>query len=446
MTRQSLLSRVSAALGSRLLIWSGIRGSDAESLSDLDQFAASFTMLDRYERRPIEHSAAYEHSSGRRADMERWDIDDHLGEPASLEFRRGMLRVMAAPCALIPYRPSRFLSALWFARQDRCLNLGLFGAHQSAFEHKPWVESSLRREGVPGLDWVYVADEEQLAARDFLRSGPVVLRRSRTSGGEGMVKVSDAEAMSREWPRDSESFASLSQFIPDATPVNIGGTVWADGVTVHHASVQLIGLASCGHRPFGYCGNDFGAAAEFPDATLDLLESRTQTIGRWLGRHGYRGSFGVDFLVKNGSPLFTEVNARFQGSTAASSWLSVEAGLPCLLLEHVAAFLDLPAPSRPALRHQVGEARPLAQVVVHWKGNHPAKLQAAELAATLKTVDTATRAEVLAPADVSVDPDGIVGRFVTRRRLTSTGYDLDSEWESHINDWNTSEFQRQGRR
>ena len=68
------------------------------------------------------------------------------------------------------------------------------------------------------------------------------------------------------------------------------------------------------------------------------------------------------------------------------------------------------------------------------------------MAATLKTVDPATRAEVLAPDDVSVDSDGIVGRFVTRRRLTSTGYDLDSEWESRINGWNTYEFQRQGRR
>ncbi len=442
MTRQDLLSRVSAALDTRLLIWSGLRGSDAESLSDLDQFAASFTMLDRYERRPIAHSAAYELSSGRRADMERWDIDDHLDEPASLEFRRGLLRAMAAPCALLPYRPSRFLSSLWFARQDRCLNLGLFGAHQSAFEHKPWVESSLRREGVPGLDWVYVADEEQLAARDFLRDGPVILRRSRTSGGEGMVKVGDAETMAREWPRDAESFVSVSRYLPDAIPVNVGGTVWADGVTIHHASVQLIGLASCGHRPFGYCGNDFGAARDLPDKTLDQVESQTRIIGAWLGRHGYRGTFGVDLLVKDGSSLFTEVNARFQGSTAPSSWLSVEAGLPCLPLEHIAAFLGLEAPARPPLRQQVREARPLAQLVVHWTGDQPAKLRAADLAARLKTVDPAMRAEVLAPPEVSVDPDGIVGRFVTRRLLTAGGYDLDSSWESHVNGWNASEFQR----
>lgn len=439
MSREAILGRISDSLGGRLLIWAGIRGSDAESLSDLEQFAASFTIIDRYTRRPLAHSVAHEDSSGRRVDLETWDIDDHLEQDASLEFRRGLLRVMAAPCALVPYRPSRFLSSLWFARQDRCLNLGLFGAHQSAFEHKPWVESSLRRAGVPGLDWVYVADEEQLAARDFLRHGPIVLRRSRSSGGEGMAKVSSSDELVQQWPHDVESFVSVSRYVHDGMPVNVGGTVWSDGVTVHHASVQLIGIRACGQRPFGYCGNDFAAAAELPDIILDQIEDRTRRIGRWLGGYGYRGTFGVDFLVKDGQALFTEVNPRFQGSSAASSRLSVEAGQPCLLLEHVAASLGVSVQRRPPLRTQVREARPLAQVVVHSKGSRPAHLDTSMLADSLRAVEAGVQAEALAPASVQVEPSAVVGRFVARRRLTWSGYDLDTGWERVIDGWQTSQ-------
>lgn len=443
-----MLQSVSDTLGRRLLIWSGIRGSDAESLSDLEQFGASFTIIDRYERRPLEHAVSYELMSGQRNDMETWDIDEHLEDEASVEFRRGLLRVMAAPCALVPYRPSRFLSSLWFARQDRCLNLGLFGAHQNAFEHKPWVESSLRALGLPGLGWSYVADEEQLVANHLLREGPVVVRRSRTSGGEGMAKATTPEELLGHWPRNAESFVSISRYVAGGLPVNIAGTVWertgADGevVTVHHASVQLIGIESCGSRPFGYYGNDFAAVRQLPDSVLDQLEAHTKTIGRWLSKHGYRGTFGVDFLVKDDVPLFTEVNARFQGSSAASSRLSVEQGLPCLLLEHVAASLGLPPLPRPSLREQVRGPGPLSQVVVHWSGSESRTLDLTSLARSLKAVDRGSQAEALAPAQIQVESGAIAGRFVTRSELTSTGFDIDSRWDEAIRQWTVNELDR----
>lgn len=440
MNRSTLRSRVADALGSRLLIWSGIRGSDAESLTDLPQFDACFTILDAYERRPLTTSVAYEGMAARRPDMERWDIDDHLGEAAAQEFRRGLLRTMAAPCALIPYRPSRFLSALWFARQDRCLKLGLFGAHQNAFEHKPWVETSLRTEGLPGLGWTYVADEEQLQARDFLKDGPVVLRRSRTSGGEGITRVHTPGQMTTQWPEGDEAFVSVSPFVSGGLPLNVGATVWGGPtgeavVTVHHASLQLIGIPSCGNRPFGYCGNDFGAAAGLPDETLAQVERSTRTIGAWLGRHGYRGTFGVDFLVKDGVPLFTEINARFQGSSALSSRLSVEADLPCLMLEHAAAFLGLAPVGRPPLVEQVRSVPPAAQIVVHWRGEAAAEVDAQALDRALRRIDPACQAEALVPRGVKVEPGGIVGRFVTRSRVTEGGFDLATPWADTIDEW-----------
>jgi hypothetical protein len=232
-------------------VWAGIRGDDVEPLTDLPQLDASFSIIGAYARRSSIDALAFEDLSGERVDLETWDIDDNLRSPEAIEFRRGLLRALGRPSALVPYRPSRFLSAICFARRDRCLNLGLFGAYQFAFEHKPWVETTLAAIGVPVIPWIYVADEDQLRTKEFLEHGSLVLRRSRTSGGEGFVVVEDPSTLSDLWPHAEEGFVSVAPYIVGAMPVNVGATVWRDGVTVHYPSVQLIGVPGCVTRPFG---------------------------------------------------------------------------------------------------------------------------------------------------------------------------------------------------
>ena len=71
-----------------------------------------------------------------------------------------------------------------------------------------------------------------------------MLRRSRTTGGVGLVRVNDPEDLQRLWPTEDEAFVSVARYIEGGLPLNVGGVVWPDGVTVHRASVQLIGVPS----------------------------------------------------------------------------------------------------------------------------------------------------------------------------------------------------------
>lgn len=434
MTRRRLLDAVSRGLGDRTLIWSGLRGSDADSLGDLPAYEGNFSIIDRHVRRPLAASVSYEDLTGRREDMEAWDVSEHPQAAATKSFRHQILAATVSPCALVPYRASRFLSAIWFARQDRCLNLGMFGDAQRAFEHKPWVEWSIAQLGVPGLDWQYIADEEQLRARDYLAEGPVMLRRSTSSGGSGFTLVTQTEQLFESWPQQDESFVGISRYLAGTVPVNVGAVAWEDTVTVHHASVQLIGLPGFVTRPFGYCGNDFAAAKDLPTQIIDQIEEHTQTIGRWLIAHGYRGAFGADYLVSDGVPLFTEVNPRFQGSTAASSRLSVEAGMPCLLLEHVGAFLHITPEPRPPLRDQVRDARDLAQVVVHWTGPD-ARIEAGSLVGAIHGLDPTVMSDVVVPSGIVSATGATVSRLTVRGVLYHQGH-IPSAWHDVIDSWN----------
>ncbi len=415
-----------------------------------------------YARRSKVESVSHEELSGVRHDMELWDIDFDDDHEAKEEFRNRLIKELRrGPSALMPYRPSRFLSSVAFVcadptlppgldRAQRCWNLGPAAPLQAAFDDKPWVETSLAAdEGVPIIPWRYVPDSARQVAKQMVRDAPVVLRPSRTSGGEGILPAYTEQDVDELWRESAEGFMSVAPKLDEAIPLNIGATVWDDGVTVHYPSFQLIGIDSCTSRYYGYCGNDFGAVKELDPTVVDLVEEYTRRAGRWLQRHGYRGTFGADYLVSNTPTLpsrnggttqvlFTEINPRFQGSTRTSAWLSTTSGEACLYLEHLAAMLRIAAPRQRPLRELVAEVEDRAHVVVHWMGADASRLNADQLIAKLLDFDEKVDADLVVDDQILVEPGATVLRATTSRRLTADGKKLADGYAQIVSGWQRS--------
>lgn len=428
--RRALLMRViQRELGNRSLVWFGTRGHDAEAIGDVDNFDGSFSLIAGLDHRMGVQSLSLEELSGQRMDLDLYDLDDDLSEPVE-ELKRALMRAVARPSVLFTYRPTAFLSRISFVRRARCQYLGMFWGHQAAFEYKPWIETELGAlPAVSRVEWRYIDNQENDPAA-LVSDGPVMLRRSRTTGGVGLVRVDNADQLRASWPHDAEGFVSVSPFIDGATPMNVGAVVWRDGVTTHPASVQLLGIPGATTRPFGYCGNDFDAVANLDPIVLDRIETMTLTIGDRLGQLGYLGAFGIDFLVRDLEVLFTEVNPRFQGSTHASCRISVERDEACLLLEHLAAFMGLPAPERIPLREHVRRGSALSHVVIHHTGADPARINPAEVVEAWRrtpgfvAVDVATRPEIV------TQPGGTIARLTLRGGVLGDGRGLAEPWDS----------------
>ncbi len=435
MKRIELSHLVSQALGDQRLVWVGTRGDDAESIADLPQFTAAISIISRYRNRSKVESLALEDLTGVRVDLDTFYIDEIPRDQHIAELRRALLRLLARPSCLITYRPSTFTSAVCFARRDRCRYLGLFGGHQAAFEHKPWVETSLADLSIPNVGWTYIADDDQLDAERLAASGPIMLRRSRTTGGVGLTRIDDPSKLESLWPAEDEAYVSVSPYIEQAVPVNVGAVVWDDGVTVHPASVQLIGIEGFTDRPFGYCGNDFGAITMFPDEVLDTLESYIQVIGKWLHGNGYRGAFGADFLVREGEVLFMEVNPRFQGSTHASCQISTELDESGLMLEHLAAFAGIPCPPSRSLKDFARNAEPLAHFVVHAPQEGINSSQVQNLIGALSDDARLCRIDVALGSPLLATHGALVARVTVRDQLTTTGFDLATHWKDRVVQW-----------
>lgn len=431
MNRRELKAQVLDRIGDRRLVWFGTRGDDVESLTDLGVLSASFSIIGRYQRRSAVHGLAMEDLSGVRVDLDAYDIDDEPDRRAFEEFRRAALRALSTPSTVVTYRPSALVSALGFARSDRVLQLGMFRDQQFAFEHKPWVESAVRSIGIPSIPWTYVADEDHFSSLPLLDSGPLILRRSRTSGGSGLVRVDCRDELERSWFDEPEGFVSVAPYLSDGVPINVSAVVWDDGITLHPASLQLIGIPQCTTRPFGYCGNDFGAFNQLDPAVIAQVGCSTTMIGEWLRRSGYRGTFGVDYLLVDGQLLFTEVNPRFQGSTHLSCQLSVELDEGCLLLDHLAALLGVPAPPSRSLEWYAcaGDA---AHIVLHHVGAGERRIDGHGVVSMLSRLVSFERSDVVVALDVTSQPGATIARLTTRGQLTTTGFDLPDEWSAAI--------------
>lgn len=422
-----MVDRISAALGSRQLIWFGTRGDDAEALCDIEQFAASYSLISTFAGRLTVEGFALEDLTRVRVDLDAYDLDDHLRDEAVQRMRDRLLGLLSRPSALVTYRPSTFLSAVSFSRLDRCLHLGLFKGHQDSFEHKPWIETAVAALGLPTIPWRYIPDVEMVRSRRLLEDGPIMLRRSRTSGGVGLAYVDDPALLDALWPDEDEAYVSVAPFVPDAVPLNISAVVWREGVTVHPLSLQLVGVPELTSRRFGYCGNDFAAAACLERSIIDQVERATRAIGTWMGGFGYRGVFGVDFLVKDGIALFTEVNPRFQGSTHLSCQVSVEKDESCLLLDHLAAHLGLPMRRAAPLVDQMSDGVDWAHTVVHNVTGRPASIDPGPVIERLRREPGFARADVATRPDLATAPGATTARVTWRRSVTSTGYELDRE-------------------
>jgi hypothetical protein len=168
---------------------------------------------------------------------------------------------------------------------------------------------------------------------------PFVVQLPTGAGGSGTFFISDQQELRSLQERLGPQEIIASKYISGLAP-NINAVTLDDDVLVSYPSVQLVGVPQCVPWESGYCGNDFAATRLLPSGAVQAIYEQTRRIGRWMGKQGYRGMWGIDFVVDGQRVYPVEVNARFQGSTRMLTELQYLDGQAPLVLAHVAGFLD----------------------------------------------------------------------------------------------------------
>jgi hypothetical protein len=117
----------------------------------------------------------------------------------------------------------------------------------------------------------------------------------------------------------------------------------------------------------GSCGNAFGEPELEPH--FGAIGRATAAVGEALGRAGFTGVFGVDFVLSAAGPLIIETNPRMVASLPLATQAGMAMGRAPLLLKALLLGLGV-APDRlvePGLEHVDGvpPMPPTSQVIVH---------------------------------------------------------------------------------
>lgn len=341
------MAAIVSAVSGHDLAWFGTRATDSEPLWRMVRSGRVFSLI-----APLPESSAegvdqdcLETRSGRRVDLDAYDIDiDPREDARGLKAR--LLFETAGRGIVVAYRPAEFLAAIGFCNPQAIMAFN-FHLFQRQLEHKPWADKLLRSmdPSLPLLPTSHVHDTDIDRIRHLLADGPLVGRTTTSAGGAGVFLIANEADLIEHMPPHRDGFLTVSPFFEDGLPLNMNACIYEDGqVRAFGASFQLIGIKDLTPRRFGFCGNDFAAAIALPVEDLDLVQSITERVGACMARLGYRGVFGVDLLRHDGGICVLEVNPRFQASTALSSRICQQIGIPDPTTEHVAAFLGMEPP------------------------------------------------------------------------------------------------------
>lgn len=218
------------------------------------------------------------------------------------------------------------------------------------FENKVWFrETFADKLNFPEFEIISMSELQASGAYQALAdrlSVNLVVQHQKLAGSRGTYYVSSAEEFQLAISRLAETEA-LDDRIVIARRLNgvvertLQACITENEIYVGPAQAQLVGHPLLTWQLPGeiqFCGGRIEAGL-MTDGQYRVASNSVQLIGQSLKDAGYRGIFGVDFLIENNQVYVIETNPRMTGMTPLLAFLQRE--LPFLLL-HILELAQSP--------------------------------------------------------------------------------------------------------
>jgi hypothetical protein len=139
------------------------------------------------------------------------------------------------------------------------------------------------------------------------------------------------------------NIVKISEFINGITLIN-NGVVCADGRVIQSpVGYQLTGESLLTKLPMSTCGR--GWPADIDGQIKKKISKITIKVGKAIYKLGFRGFFGLDFILdKNNNLFLLELNPRLTASFPFYTLLEINRKQTPLLLYHYQSFLNFKIP------------------------------------------------------------------------------------------------------
>jgi len=172
--------------------------------------------------------------------------------------------------------------------------------------------------------------------------GRFVMQQDMGAAGRGTAIIGSPEDLAEAGRRFGVSEVWVAPYA-GCLSFNVNAVAVDHGTVVGFPSVQIVGQPFLHGTPSGHAGNDFTAAAAAPSDVLTSIRKQSERIGSWMTARGYRGLFGLDFVVDeaSGTPLAVDLNPRWQASTSLQAQAESRQGRIPLAAVELAAQLGM---------------------------------------------------------------------------------------------------------
>ncbi|RMH71958.1 MAG: ATP-grasp domain-containing protein [Gemmatimonadetes bacterium] len=232
---------------------------------------------------------------------------------------------------------------------------------------------------VPGYRIIKLNDRPRFQECLLDTGLPVILQMGFSFAGNGTFFIQSEADFARIQEQIKGKTVRISRYI-EGLKLTINACVTRFGTVCSAPFYQITGVPELTANPLGSCGNDW-RSTPLPPSSIDEMVRITQNMGNYLATLGYKGIFGLDFVVDSiaNQPYLIEINPRLVASIAFYTQLQViDDDIPMLalhLLEHLNANyqIDLNALQerylQPKFRSQI-IARNVQPTPVQIKNHH----------------------------------------------------------------------------
>ncbi len=319
--------------------------------------------VDELRDRGVEVFCLSEHAAP--ADVAGGSSAGLLEHPATIEFCRRV-----GPLAIMTFKPSeRFEAAV-----GNLPGMVIGGGRRQltaarSFENKLNFVEIAKSAGLPTPRWEKVGVDE-LADYGVLaaRFGPrMVVQGARGNAGQRTWMVAGPADLAHVRRREAGPAVRVAELVGGMS-FTVNAIAGAGGLLDWSLpSRQVTGIPWLTPRRLGSCGNAWGEPTLEP--FLEDIGSAVGRIASALGQAGFRGLFGVDFVLGAGGAVVIETNPRMVASLPLATQLELSAGLTPLLLRHLLLALGNPGesvdPSTGGPRTRPEWLQPASQVIIH---------------------------------------------------------------------------------
>jgi len=289
---------------------------------------------------------------------------DLLSHPATRDFCR-----RAGPLALLSFKPSERLAGT-LDGVDALLLAGSLSAARSAENKLAFIDFA-ERARLRTPRWAVqrlspASRYEELSAR---WGRPLVIQGARGNAGQrtwmvaSQAELEEAMAVEGGRPVRVAEFVAGMPFTASAVAGVRGMVSWIEPCR------QLTGIDWLTPVRLGSCGNVWGD--ELLAAAAGDVGEQLREAGDALSAAGYRGVYGVDFVLGPDGPVVIETNPRMVASLPLATHLEKEAGRPPMVL--LTLMEGLGTPQQPLSATEMPPLASACQLIVHQQAGDDAE-------------------------------------------------------------------------